>query len=79
MSGNQPVDEPPEGVGFPAIGDYEIVPGPGEEGYVDPADETPPAADDPSDEGEAFADPNEAGDIGEDGPLDDGDDDDDRL
>ena len=38
MSGNQPIEDVPEGVGFPSVGDYVAVPGPGEEGYVAPAD-----------------------------------------
>jgi len=41
MSGNQPIEDVPEGVGFPRVGDYVAVPGPGEEGYVAPADPDP--------------------------------------
>lgn len=52
MSGNQPPDppsgNPPE---FPLIGQYELVPSPGEEGYVDPAEpEADPEADDDFDD-----------------------------
>ena len=37
MSGNQPPDDSvPEGAAFPAIGQYDVVPGPGDADYVEP-------------------------------------------
>lgn len=38
MSGNQQIELPPAGGGFPVIGDYDWIPGPGDVGYVEPED-----------------------------------------
>lgn len=40
MSGNQPIDPPNGPAEFPAIGQYDLIPGPGEEGYVEPEEAT---------------------------------------
>lgn len=51
MSGNQPPDPPSgETPAFPAIGQYELVPGPGDPGYVEP---DPEPDDDATFEGDA--------------------------
>jgi len=61
MSGNQQSSDPPSGpADFPAIGQYELVPGPGEEGYVDP-DETVELTDVEQDLSEQGPDPDTEG------------------
>lgn len=40
MSGNQQIDPPTGEAVFPIVGDYELVPAPGEEGYIDTEQET---------------------------------------
>ncbi len=57
MSGNQPVDAPPDpaSTGFPAVGQYDVVPGPGDPGYVEP-DPDPELDVDPADPDPADAD-----------------------
>lgn len=74
MSGNHPEapppEPPPDSAAFPAVGQYDYVPGPGDAGYVEPEperlgndgpaaefDDDPAAADDASD--------NEADDLGD--------------
>ena len=64
MSGNSPVEDPPEGVSFPEIGQYETIATPGEPGYVEPEPE--PVADLEPDAGE---DDGIADDDGDDGDL----------
>lgn len=39
MSGNQPVEPPPEDAQFPSVGQYDHVPGPGDAGYTPEAEQ----------------------------------------
>jgi hypothetical protein len=45
MSGIQSPEPPPPDAVFPAVGQYDYVPGPGDEGYVEPETDDDPEAD----------------------------------